>query len=76
MIDKYRDNILGLKIRLSKGVVPDDKALDYLKRVIELADELDERLGTSLPVKYLKRSSEIPSTPPYCSAVKICFTSL
>ncbi len=50
VIDKYRDNILGLKIRLSKGVVPDDKGLDYLKRVIELAEELDERLGTSLRV--------------------------
>lgn len=50
VIDKYRDNILGLKIRLSKGVVPDDKGLDYLKQIVELAGELDERLGTSLRV--------------------------
>ena len=62
VIDKYRDNILGLKIRLSKGVVPDDKALDYLKRVIELADELDERLGTSLRVCVHTTNSPIPAS--------------
>lgn len=50
IIDKYRDNILGLKIRLSKGVVPDDKGADYLKRIIELANELDKKLDTSLKV--------------------------
>lgn len=50
VIDKYRDNILGLKIRLSKGVVPDDKGLEYLKRIVELAGELDRKLGTSLRV--------------------------
>lgn len=50
VIDKYRDNILGLKIRLSKGVVPDDKGLDYLKRVVELAEELNRKLETSLRV--------------------------
>lgn len=50
VIDKYRDNILGLKIRLSKGVVPDDKGLDYLKRVVELAEELNRKLDTSLRV--------------------------
>ena len=48
VIDKYRDNILGLKIRLSKGVVPDDKGLEYLKRIVDLAEELDNKLGTSL----------------------------
>lgn len=50
VIDKYRDNILGLKIRLSKGVVSDDKGLDYLKRVVELAEELNRKLETSLRV--------------------------
>lgn len=50
VIDQYRDNILGLKIRLSKGVVPDDKGLEYLKRVVELAEELDAKLGTALRV--------------------------
>lgn len=50
VIDKYRDNILGLKIRLSKGVVPDDKGLEYLKRIVALAEELDQKLGTSLRV--------------------------
>lgn len=50
VIDQYRDNILGLKIRISKGVVPEDKGLEYLKRVVELAEELDAKLGTALRV--------------------------
>jgi len=50
IIDKYRDNILGLKIRISRGVVPDEKAIDYLKATIELADLLNARLGTALRV--------------------------
>lgn len=50
VIDQYRDNILGLKIRLSKGVVPDETGADYLKACVELAEELDRRLGTSLRV--------------------------
>jgi predicted amidohydrolase len=50
VIDKYRDNILGLKIRISKGVVPDDKGMDYLKAVVELADKINAQLGTNLSV--------------------------
>ena len=50
MIDKYRDNILGLKIRLSKGVVPDDKGEDYLQQIVELADTLNKKLNTNLRV--------------------------
>ncbi|MBW7571911.1 amidohydrolase family protein [Caproiciproducens faecalis] len=50
IVDKYRDNILGLKIRFSRGVVPDDKGMDYLKATVELADLLNARLGTALRV--------------------------
>jgi dihydroorotase len=50
IVDKYRDSILGLKIRLSKGVVPDASGADYLKAAVELAEELDRRLGTKLRV--------------------------
>ena len=50
IVDKYRDNILGLKIRFSRGVVPDDKGMDYLKATVELADWLNARLGTALRV--------------------------
>lgn len=50
VIDKYRDNILGLKTRISKGVVPDACAMDYLKEIVALADRLNEKLGTSLRV--------------------------
>lgn len=50
VIDKYRDNILGLKIRLSKGVVPDETGADYLRACVALADELNAHLGTKLRV--------------------------
>ena len=50
VIEANRDNILGLKIRLSKGVVPDETGADYLRTVVKLADELNARLGTSLRV--------------------------
>lgn len=50
VIEANRENILGLKIRLSKGVVPEESGTDYLKAVVELADRLNERLGTSLRV--------------------------
>lgn len=61
VIDKYRENILGLKIRISKGVVPDEKGLDYLKRVIELAEELDHKLQTSLRVCVHTTNSPVPA---------------
>ncbi len=50
VVEENRDNLLGLKIRLSKGVVPDETGADYLRAVVKLADELNERLGTSLRV--------------------------
>ena len=50
VIDANRDNVLGLKIRLSKGVVPEQTGTDYLRAVVELADELNRRLGTALRV--------------------------
>lgn len=50
VIEANRDNILGLKIRLSRGVVPDETGADYLRAVVKLADELNERLGTALRV--------------------------
>ena len=50
VIEANRDNILGLKIRLSKGVVPTETGAEYLKAAVALADELNERLGTSLRV--------------------------
>ena len=50
VIDSHRDNILGLKIRLSKGVVPEETGADYLRAAVKLADELNARLGTKLRV--------------------------
>jgi predicted amidohydrolase len=50
VIDRYRDVILGLKIRLSKGVVPDESGAGYLRAVVELAERINRDLGTKLGV--------------------------
>lgn len=50
VIEEFRDNILGLKIRLSRGVVPDESGADYLKAAVELAEEFNSHLGTNLRV--------------------------
>lgn len=50
LVDMYRDEIMGFKIRISKGVVPDEKGLDYLKYLVELADKINDRLQTKLRV--------------------------
>ena len=50
IVDANRDNLLGLKIRLSKGVVPDESGSDYLKACVEMADILNYKLGTFLRV--------------------------
>ena len=50
VVDKYRDNIIGLKMRLSKGLVPDECAHDYMRGMIDLAEDLDRSLGTKLRV--------------------------
>lgn len=50
VIEKYRDVILGLKVRLSKGVVPDETESRYLKAAVDLAERINRDLGTDLGV--------------------------
>ncbi|MDO4267092.1 MAG: amidohydrolase family protein [Eubacteriales bacterium] len=50
VIEANRDNLLGLKIRLSRGVVPDETGAGYLKAAVSLAEDLNRRLGTNLRV--------------------------
>ncbi len=50
VIEANRDNLLGFKIRLSKGVVPEETGADYLRAVVDLANQFNERLGTDLRV--------------------------
>ena len=50
LVDKYRNEILGFKIRISRGVVPDEKAVDYLKYLVDLADKMNDKLQTELRV--------------------------
>lgn len=61
LVDKFRSHILGLKIRLSKGVVPEETKVDYLKAVVELADCLNHRLGTDLKVCVHTTNSPVPA---------------
>ena len=61
LVDTYRDNILGFKIRLSKGVVPDETGAEYLKAVVKLADEINDRLGTDLRVCVHTTDSPVPA---------------
>lgn len=43
-----RPGILGLKLRLSRGIVPDERAEEILRACVELADELEGRTGRPL----------------------------
>lgn len=57
MVDRYRDNILGLKIRMSKGVASGIDAMDATR---ELADELGIGIcvHTSNPIAPLKEVAD------------------
>lgn len=43
-----RPGILGLKLRLSRGIVPDERAEEILRSCVELADELGAQIGRPL----------------------------
>ena len=47
-IRRYGDGIIGLKIRLSKGIIPEDRAAFYLDECISLAGRLEEVLAGDL----------------------------
>ena len=49
-IEKYPDQIQGLKIRLSRGIVPAEHAAAWLRACVALADILEEQLGKKLRV--------------------------
>ena len=40
--------ILGLKLRLSRGIVPDERAEEILRACVELANELETQIGRPL----------------------------
>lgn len=50
VVEAERDNLLGLKIRLSKGVVPEETGADYLRAAVDVAEELTKRTGVKLRV--------------------------
>ncbi len=49
-IEKHPDQIQGLKIRLSNGIVPAEHAAAWLQACVALADILEEQLGKKLRV--------------------------
>ena len=61
VIRRYGDGIIGLKIRLSKGIVPEDRAAYYLDECISLAGRLEERLGRRLRVCVHTTDSPVPA---------------
>lgn len=51
MLTRYSDNIIGFKIRFSRGIFPDgDEALEWLKKVYELIDSMDRKLPLCIHV--------------------------
>lgn len=51
LLKKFKDNIVGLKIRFSRGIFPDgDKALMWLKKVYELIDLVNSKLSLCIHV--------------------------
>lgn len=61
VLDKYRDNILGFKIRFSRGVVPDGTGSAYLEALIRLAEEMERRLDTHLRICVHTTNAPIPA---------------
>lgn len=50
VVEKHPDDLLGFKIRISRGVVPDDKGMDYLKAVVDIAENVGEKIGRHIRV--------------------------
>ena len=48
VIARYGEQLLGLKLRLSRGIVPDERAEEILRACVELADWLEARTGRPL----------------------------
>lgn len=61
MIVKHHDQIQGLKIRLSKGIVPAEHAAAWLHACVALADTLQARLDKNLRVCVHTTDSPIPA---------------
>ncbi len=61
VIEKHRDQILGLKLRLSRGIVPEERAAEYLEACMDLAEVLEERTGKALRVCVHATDCPIPA---------------
>lgn len=61
VIDRHRDQILGLKLRLSRGIVPENSGAEALRRCVAAADELERRLGLPLRVCVHTTDSPVPA---------------
>lgn len=48
LFEKYPHNLLGLKIRFSRGVVPSESGLTYIEKAIDLAKELEDQFGRKI----------------------------
>ena len=48
IVERSGDHLLGIKLRLSRGIVPDERAEEILQACVALADELEAQIGRSL----------------------------
>lgn len=61
LIMRYGAQLLGLKLRLSRGIVPEKKAAEILRESVALADWLQERTGKRLRLCVHVTDSPIPA---------------
>ncbi len=61
VIERYGEQLLGLKLRLSHGIVPEERAAEILRASVELADWLEERTGKHLRLCVHATDSPIPA---------------
>ena len=58
--DQYQDNLLGLKIRFSKGVVPEESGFTYVTEAVSLCKELEDQLGKA--VRLCVHTTNVPTS--------------
>lgn len=50
LVDEFHDSIVALKIRLQYGVVPGEKAQEYMNGMLALSAEVEKETGIYLPI--------------------------
>ncbi|MCH3951657.1 MAG: amidohydrolase family protein [Acidaminococcus sp.] len=59
--EQYKNQLLGLKIRFSKGVVPEDSGTTYIEKAIDLCKSLEDRIGQAVRLCIHTTNSPVPA---------------